>query len=136
MAMNKDLLCANEDGTLNFGNHMLTEKAKVDDFMFQGDLLKVKSFQKMTKFEKNGSFVFESVPGTTVNNFKETEDGIFFAVEGNEDVQIIIGLEEQTEYNVEIAGESAGRMTTNLSGKLNLSVDLSTDNKVEVAIVK
>ena len=31
----------------------------------QGDLYKVKTFKEITKLERNGMFVYESVPGTS-----------------------------------------------------------------------
>ena len=41
-------------------------KTKKDGFEFQGDIYKVKTFKEITKLEKNGMFVYESVPGTAV----------------------------------------------------------------------
>lgn len=74
----------------------------------------MKTYQTMTKLEKNGMFVYESVPGTSVLEFTESEDGVSFVVEGNEDAQLTIGLQDDTEYDVQINGEDAGRMCTNL----------------------
>ena len=72
MAAVKDLLKAEVDGTLSFGDYTLENKTKLDGFEFQGDLYKVKTFAEITKLEKNGMFVYESVPGTAVENFKAT----------------------------------------------------------------
>ena len=47
--------------------------------------MKVKTFKEITKLEKNGMFVYESVPGTSVYNFVETADGVEFTVEGGAD---------------------------------------------------
>jgi hypothetical protein len=41
-----------------------------------------------------------------------------------------------TEYEVFVAGESAGKMKTNLSGKLNLSVELADMGEVTVKVVE
>ena len=71
MASADNLLFTEADGSLGFGDHTLAQKAKVEDYPYQGDLLKVKTYQTMTKLEKNGMFVYESVPGTTVSNFVE-----------------------------------------------------------------
>ena len=90
----------------------------------------------MTKLEKNGMFVYESVPGTSVLEFTEGEDGVSFVVEGNEDAQLTIGLQDDTEYDVQINGEDAGRMCTNLGGKLSLSVELAGAGEVKVDIHK
>ncbi|MDR2889533.1 MAG: endosialidase [Lachnospiraceae bacterium] len=136
MAVVEQLMCAGADGTISFGNHKLESKAKLEDFEFNGDLWKVKTYKKMTKLEKNGLFVYESVPGTSVGNFKETEEGLAFDVEGDEDAQITVGLSEETVYQVIINGESVGAMKTNLSGKLNVGVELAGDGEVNVKILK
>ena len=47
-----------------------------------------------------------------------------------------LGLEEDTEYDVKINGEDAGRMRTNLGGKLNVSVELAGIGEVKVEISK
>lgn len=135
MASAEKLLFEEADGSLSFGDHTLSEKAKVEDFPYQGDLLKVKTYQTMTKLEKNGMFVYESVPGTSVSQFKEKTDGVEFKVTGNGDAQITIGLEDDQEYKVSLNGQSAGFVTTNLGGKLNFSAELS-DVPVLVEIKK
>lgn len=136
MAVVEELLRTENDGSISFGNHKLTEKSKLDNYEFNGDLYKVKTFQSITKLEKNGLFVYESVPGTSVLNFSESNEGVSFVVEGSEDAQITVGLEEKTEYNVYINGENAGKMATNLGGKLNISVELAGVGEVEVKVVK
>ena len=90
----------------------------------------------MTKLEKNGMFVYESVPGTSVNGMTETAEGVSFTVEGKEDAQLTIGLEDDTEYNVSVNGADMGKMKTNLSGKLSISVELADAGEVSVVISK
>lgn len=136
MAAVNEIIRAEAEGAISFGNHTLQEKAKAEDFEHQGDLLKVKTYKTMTKLEKNGMFVYESVPGTSVRHFKETENGVSFVVEGDEDAQLTIGLEEQAEYEVKVNGESVGKMKTNLGGKLNVSVELEQAGEVLVEIYK
>lgn len=136
MAVVEELLRAEADGAISFGNHKLETKAKMEDFEHAGDLLKVKTFKSITKLEKNGMFAYESVPGTSVNQFVEQENGVTFLVEGDEDAQITVGLEDETEYDVFINNENIGRMKTNLAGKLNLSVELAGAGEVQVKIVK
>ncbi len=136
MASAEQLLYVEADNSLSFGDHTLAEKAKVEDFPYQGDLLKVKTYQTMTKLEKNGMFVYESVPGTSVSCFKEEADGVVFSVKGNADSQITIGLQDDCEYKVLLDGENAGFVKTNLGGKLNISVDLSAGTAVNVEIRK
>ena len=136
MAVVEELIRVEADGTISFGNHRLAEKAKLDGFEHAGDILKVKTFHEMTKLEKNGLFLYESVPGTSVLNFAEKEDGVEFVVEGDEDAQITIGLTDDTEYEVFVDGISKGTMTTGLGGKLSLSVELETAGEVPVKVVK
>ena len=117
-----ELIRKESDGSISFGDYTLTSKTKLDNFEHEGDVYKVKTFKEITKLERNGLFVYESVPGTAVLGFCVTEDGVNFKVEGLEDAQITIELEEDAEYEVNIAGESVGTMKTNLGGKLSLSV--------------
>lgn len=136
MAVVEELLRTEADGAISFGNHKLDAKAKLEDYEHAGDLLKVKTFKGMTKLEKNGMFAYESVPGTSVNHFVETEDGVAFIVEGDEDAQITVGLEDETEYEIFVNDASVGKMKTNLGGKLNLSVELEGAGEIAVKIVK
>ena len=136
MAAVKELLRAENDGTLSFGDYTLTAKTKKDNYEFEGDIYKVKTFSEITKLEKNGMFVYESVPGSAVENFKETENEITFSVSAQGDVQFTLELEPESEYEVFIDGVSAGKMSTNLSGKLSVSVELSDGQNVPVKVVK
>ena len=104
MAAVEGLIRTESDGSLSFGNHSLKEKAKKEDFEHGGDLFKVKTYVTMTKLEKNGMFVYESVPGTSVTHFMENENGVAFNVEGKEDAQLTVGLEDETEYEVFVGG--------------------------------
>lgn len=44
MANVKELLKAEENGSLSFGDYSLTQKTKLDEFSFEGDVYKVKTF--------------------------------------------------------------------------------------------
>lgn len=134
MAVVEELLRSEAGGAISFGNHRLAQKAKLEDFQHAGDLLKVKTYRDITKLEKNGMFLYESVPGTSVNGFTEKESGVEFVVEGDEDAQITIGLDDDTKYEVFVGGKSIGIMTTGLGGKLSLSVELGTAGEVPVRI--
>lgn len=136
MATVKELLRAENDGTLSFGDYTLASKTKLDNYEFEGDIYKVKTFAEITKLEKNGLFVYESVPGSSVENFKETDSEVTFKVSAPEDVQFTLELESESEYEVFLGGESAGKMTTNLSGKLSVSVELAGDESADVKVVK
>lgn len=136
MAVVSELLKVEENGTLSFGDYTLDKKTKLEDFEFQGDLYKVKTFKEITKLEKNGMFAYESVPGTSVEQFKVDEDGISFKVYGVEGAQFTVGLAEESQYEVFVNDTSVGTMATNLSGKLSASVELDGDAGVEVKIMK
>lgn len=136
MAVVEELLRSEPDGAISFGNHKLAQKAKVEDYEHAGDLLKVKTYHEITKLEKNGMFLYESVPGTSVLQFVERADGVEFIVEGDEDAQITIGLNDDTEYEVFVDGRSVGTMKTGLGGKLSLSVELEVAGEVPVKITQ
>lgn len=136
MAVVEQLIRAENDGSISFGNYELKEKTKLENFEHNGDVFKVKTFKEITKLECNDNFVYESVPGTAVTGFKENEGGVEFSVEGENDAQITLGLLENTEYSVYVNGNSIGKMSTNLGGKLNLSVELSGNGATSVKVEK
>ena len=127
------LIRSETDGSLSFGNYSLDKKSKVSDFEHNGDLYKVKTHKEVTKLEKNGMFVYESVPGTTVTNFM-AGDVTSFEVEGFEDAQVTLELEAETEYKISVNGNDIGTMKTNLGGKLmfSLVIDEGVQTKVKV----
>lgn len=136
MAAVKELLKIEASGAISFGDYTLASKTKLDGFEYQGDIYKVKTYNEITKLEKNEMFVYESVPGTAVEEFKASEEGVSFKVFGVGNAQFTIGLAETSAYEVFVNGESVGQMTTNLSGKLSASVDLDEETGVEVKIEK
>lgn len=136
MAVVQELIRAEQDNSLSFGNYELTTKSKVSDFEHEGDLYKVKTFQEITKLERNGMFVYESVPGTAVHNFKASDRVVSFCVEAKEDAQITLELEAEKEYKIFIDDINVGKMKTNLGGKLPLSVELGDKEKSTVKIEK
>ena len=136
MSVIKELIRTEEDGTISFGNYELDTKSKLSDFEHDGDMYKVKTYNEITKLERNGMFVYESVPGTAVFSLKQDGSSMSFDVEGTEDAQITVEMEADTEYDISIDGADAGKMKTNLGGKLSFSVELDADTKAEVKIVK
>lgn len=135
MAVIRELIRSEADGTISFGDYTLKTKAKLDNFEHKGDMYKVKTYDEITKLERNGMFVYESVPGTSVSHLQATESGIGFEVEGSEDAQITVELEEEADYGITVDGASAGQMKTNLGGKLSISVELGSQ-PVKVLIQK
>ena len=136
MAAVKELLRAENDGTLSFGDYTLGSKTKLDGFEFQGDIYKVKTFSEITKLEKNEMFVYESVPGTAVTNFNASEQVVTFSVSAMQDVRFTLELEADTEYVVYLDDVNVGDMKTNLSGKLSVSAELEPERSMEVKIIK
>ena len=119
MAAVKELLRAETDGTLSFGDYTLDNKTKLDGFDFQG-----------------GMFVYESVPGTAVENFKATENVVSFKVCGETDFQFTLGMEADAEYVVYMDDVNIGDMTTNLSGKLSVSAEAEAGKESEIKVVR
>ncbi len=136
MAAIKELLRAENDGTLSFGDFELNEKKKLADFEFEGNVYKVKTYKEITKLECNEMFVYESVPGTAVTGFSETDKGMSFGVEGVQDAQITLGVEEDTKYQVLLDGVNVGDIETNISGKLTFGVELSAGKAIDVKVVR
>ena len=135
MAAVKELIRCEADGTLSFGDYTLDAKTKKEDFEYQGDLYKVKTFNEITKLEKNGEFVYESVPGTAVENFKATEEEITFAVTGVANAMITVGAEADSDYVVYVNDVNIGDMKTGISAKVNISTELG-EEKTFIRVVR
>ena len=136
MAVVKELIRTEENGTISFGDYEKNQKSKVSDYPHQGDMYKVKTFKEITKLERNGMFVYGSVPGTAVFDLAQDGSQMSFRVEGPEDAQITVELEAEAQYEVYLDGASTGKMETNLGGKLSFSVELGNGSAVDVKIVK
>ena len=136
MPVINELIRSEQDGTLSFGNYELDTKSKLSDFEHCGDTYKVKTFNEITKLEKNGSFVYESVPGTAVNNFHESDSEVKFVVEGEDDAQITVEAEDGATYKVYVNDTNLGEVTANLGGKVVLSVEINKGVSSKVRLIK
>ena len=136
MPVVEELIRTEQDGTISFGNYKLDVKSKHDNFEHDGDLYKVKTFYEITKLEKNGLFVYESVPGTAVEHFRVDDRNVEFLVEGSQDAQVTLQLEEDCEYEVFVDDAAVGGMKTNRSGKLVIGVELNEGTAVKVRVVR
>lgn len=136
MAVVKELIRTEDNGGISFGNYELAQKSKVSDYQHQGDMYKVKTYREITKLERNGMFVYESVPGTAVYDLQQDGSSMSFRIEGFEDTQITVEMEADCEYTVAINGTEVGTMKTNLGGKLSFSAELGGPEAVEVKIAK
>ena len=104
MAVVQELIRTEDNGTISFGDYELNQKSKLSDYQYQGDMYKVKTYKEITKLERNGMFVYESVPGTSVFHLQQDGTAMSFEVQGFEDSQITVELEAETEYQVFIDG--------------------------------
>ena len=136
MSVVEELIRKEEKGTLSFGNYLLDTKTKKADFQYEGASYKIKTFKEITKLEKNGALVYESVPGSTVTDFKGNTEVAEFDVEAAGDISFTLEMGPSSEYKLVVNGVSAGRIPTNVGGKLNASLELEEGTKASVKIVK
>ena len=136
MSVIEELIRQEKNGTISFGNYLLDSKKKVLDFEVKGDLYKVKTFQEITKLEKNGKMILEAVPGATIHNFDMTEKGVSFVVEAREDLQLTLELEPDVEYKILVDNVNVGRINTNMTGKVNFSIEMQENITKTVEIKK
>ena len=129
MAVIDEIIRLESDNSLSFGNYSVSEKQKVNDFEASGDVYKVKTHNEITRLEKNGKLLVETVPGTAIQNLKVSEKNISFSAEGIEDTQVTLELESDTIYKISVDDVSLGKMKANLSGKISFSVGLSSKAK-------
>ena len=61
MSVVSELIRSEKDGGLSFGDYTLSAKSKLDNFSHAGDVYKVKTFQEITKLERNGMFICETL---------------------------------------------------------------------------
>ncbi len=136
MAVVEELIRKENDGTLSFGNYKLDIKSKISDFEHEGDLYKVKTYDKITKLERNGMFVYESMPGTAVFHLLQNETEVSFQVDGRDTAQITLELEAEKDYEIYKNESYLGKMKTNLGGKLIFSIELNEEEKASIKVVK
>lgn len=132
----KELLIAQENGTLCFGDYSLEQKTKLSDFAFEAATYKVKTFKEITRLEKNGAVLYESVPGSAVHDFKASEEVIEFSVESTDDLEITLGLEAETEYEVFVNDANIGKMKSNLGGKISFGIELNAGETAQICVTK
>ncbi len=136
MSAIKELIRAEDNGGISFGDPTLQVKTKKEDFEYDGDLYYVKTFNEITKLERNGMFVYESVPGTAVSDFIVDDNSVSFTVEGEGDAQITLQLAEDKNYGVYEDNISIGEMKTNMSGKISISVDFTGKDSVYIKVIE
>ena len=127
MAVVDELIRLEDNGTLSFGDYTSDTKKKVPDFNVNGDVYYVKTYSEITRLEKNGRLLLESVPGSAIHNFTENKSLVSFSIEGIGDIQITMELEN--EYRVVVDDFNIGSVNSGLSGKVSFSVDANGSSK-------
>ena len=135
MSVIEKLIRLEDDGTLSFGNYLLDSKKKVLDFEVNGDLYYVKTYNEITKCEKNSKLLLEVGPGATIHNLKMDDKNVTFSAESNADIHVTMELEADKEYKVFVDDFNVGSVKATLAGKVNFSLDTKGGIK-EVKIEK
>lgn len=135
MNINENIIMTNEDGSLNFGDITLLEKTKIEDYEYQGDILKIKTFNEVTKLKRNGNLLYESDPGSVVTSYMLSDNGVSFTVDAKEDIQITLGLKGDTDYKIIINGKEIDSLKSKIGGKLSFHVDV-TDGPAKVEVIE
>jgi len=125
MAVVAEIIRVENDKTISFGNYSLKEKKKVENFEVDGNTYKVKTHNELTKLEKNGILLFESVPGAAVNSLSISEKKATFSICGFTDTKITMELESETEYKIFIDSVNVGSMVSSVAGKISFSMGLN-----------
>jgi len=126
MAVIKEGIIANTDGSISFGNYEAAEKIKVNDFEHGGAIYSVRTHKDVTRLERNNDLLFEAVPGAAVFNFEINEQIMRFDIEGAGSSQLTICLEPSAHYMLTVCKEAPVDLETGrASGKINYGVMLS-----------
>lgn len=129
-----ELISVNDIKLLDFGNFTSEKKLK-ESMEFMGDQYNIKTYNEVTRLEKNDLMIYESVPGTEVSNFLDDIEKISFRVKGNGNTSIILAVEENKEFKFSIDGIEYENNSLLAQGKLNVNVDLNED-WVEIEVNK
>lgn len=136
MAIVEKLIQVETDGTISFGNYQLPKKEKAMDFEVAGNLYDLRTFNEITKLNKDGALLYESIPGTSVHGLKMTDRLVQFKVAGTAETQITMELSPNTAYNLFIEGVKLGKIQSNLAGKITFSIDYCSKDPKLVEIKK
>ena len=125
-------ILAKEDGSLSFGNFMVSDKIKINDFEHIGNIYNLRSHDKVTRLEKNGELLLETVPGAHIENLLLDENNCSFCITSAGNLQLTIGLLPNETYKLAIDGADRGDISTNASGKASFSIDAQNPKKVAI----
>ena len=71
-----------------------------------------------------------------MTNFRGNRSVVEFDVEAAGDISFTLEMEPSSEYKLVVNGISAGRIPTNVGGKLNASLSLEEGLKAGIKVVK
>lgn len=131
----KKLIEINEQSNLNFGDYTLSEKSK-ENIIYNEYEYKLKTFKDVTRLERDELLIYESVPGTYVENFSYKSDEISFMVSGNDTASIIIGVNQDSNFSLTIDDKFYPETVCISPGKLNINLNFNKENKVKVVLTK
>ena len=133
MAVIKEIICTEADGSLSFDSYEVAEKQKVEGFKVGNDEYKVRTHKDVTRLSKNGSLVLETVPGATVHSLKVGERVTTFDIEGKGSTMVTLELTPDSTYSIYVDDVNIDKVNTNMTGKISFSVELdSNDNAVRI----
>lgn len=135
MSIIDEIIRVEENGLISFGDYLSPEKKKRVDFEVDGNLYNVKTCQEITRLEKNGKLLLETVPGAVVHELNVADSKVEFLLEGLEDTRITMELEPEALYRILIEGTNIGNVKSNISGKVIFSLELD-DQARPIEIIK
>ena len=135
MAVIDGVIRLEDDGTFSFGDYLSEEKKKIENFEAEGGLYKVKTHRDLTRLEKNGKLLIETVPGAVAHRFKMDENELSMELEGFEDTRVTVEIEPEQLYRVMIEDINIGNVKSNISGKVVFSLELD-ENPKPIKIIK
>jgi hypothetical protein len=110
---------------ISFGDYRSRFKVKINDYEYMGARYSLRTHGEMTRLQKNGELLYESVPGSRVRDLRLDERSASFGVEGDGCAQIILELKPNTKYRVFIDDVTVdSNAVSNSSGKINFSLPL------------
>ena len=135
MSVITELIRQEQDGTISFGNYEATSKQKLADFEVEGDLYYIKTYNEITRVEKNGSLLLESIPGCTVHHFANVGLVVTFSLETYRDTTVTLELESDQEYKIFMDDEEVDKVKANLAGKVTFSTE-AIKQSIQIQIEK
>ena len=132
MSIINEIIRVEPDGSLSFGDYESAEKKK-SELEAGGNQYYVKTHADITRLEKNGMLLIETVPGAAVHGLAVEAGTTAFSLEGLEDTRVTLELAPNEVYRVVINGTNIGNVKSNMSGKVIFSMELdATQQSVEV----